>query len=134
MRRFVAEGCRVVVTDRSGQTEAPIDEFGPDAVAYARIDLSEPERAATLVDVAVDRWGRLDIVVANAGLMPSGSIESHRLDGVPLALEVNAVSTFVLAQAAAGHMGHGASIVINASVQGLQGHAGGLGYGGAPRS
>ena len=129
VRQFVAEGCRVVVTDRSGQAEALIDEFGPDAVAYSRIDLSEPERAASLVDVAVGRWGRLDIVFANAGLMPSGSIESHRVDDFRLVLEVNAVSTFVLAQAAAGHMEHGASIVINASVQGLQGHAGKLGYG-----
>jgi meso-butanediol dehydrogenase / (S,S)-butanediol dehydrogenase / diacetyl reductase len=127
-RRFVAEGCRVVVTDRSGKAAALVDEFGPDAVAHERVDLSEPERAATLVDVAVGRWGRLDVVFANAGVMPAGSIEVHRLDEFRLALEVNTVSTFVLAQAAARRMERGASIVINASVQALQGHPGRIGY------
>ena len=60
--------------------------------------------------------------------MPAGSIEDHRLDEFRDALEVNAVSTFVLAQAAARHMERGASVIINTSVQALQGHRGKLGY------
>jgi NAD(P)-dependent dehydrogenase (short-subunit alcohol dehydrogenase family) len=73
-------------------------------------------------------WGRLDVIVANAGVMPVGSVEDHGLDDFRLALEVNAVSTFLLVQAAARHMGPGAAIVTIASVQALQGHAERVGY------
>lgn len=128
VRRFVAEGCRVLATDRSGQAEGLVDELGAGNVAYRRVDLAEPETAASLVDAALDAFGRLDIVFANAGVMPGGSIENAKLADVRLALEVNTVSTFVLAQAAAPHLAPGSSIVINASVQALQGHRDRIGY------
>jgi NAD(P)-dependent dehydrogenase (short-subunit alcohol dehydrogenase family) len=129
VRRFVAEGCRVLATDRSGQAAEHVRELGADRVAYRRVDLGKPETAASLVDAALDAFGRLDIVFANAGVMPGGTIESATVADVRLALEVNTVSTFVLAHAAAPHLGPGASIVVNASVQALQGHADRIAYG-----
>ena len=128
VRRFAAEGCRVLATDRSDGVAALAAELGPERVASECVDLGEPERSARLVDAALERWGRLDVLFANAAVMPAGSIEDHRLDDFRHALEVNAVSTFVLAQAAARHMEHGASIIVNSSVQALQGHRGKLGY------
>jgi NAD(P)-dependent dehydrogenase (short-subunit alcohol dehydrogenase family) len=128
VRRFVAEGCRVLATDRSGQAEEHVRALGADLVAYRRVDLAEPEMAASLVDAALDAFGRLDILFANAGVMPGGTIESASLSDVRFALEVNTVSTFVLANAAAPHLGPGASIVINASVQALQGHTDRIAY------
>jgi NAD(P)-dependent dehydrogenase (short-subunit alcohol dehydrogenase family) len=128
VRRFVAEGCRVLATDLSDRVERLADELGRELVACERVDLAEPDQVRTLVDAAIGCWGRLDVLFANAAVMPAGSTEDHRLDEFRLALEVNAVSTFVLAQAAAKCMEPGASIVINSSVQGLQGHRGQLGY------
>ena len=128
VRRFVAEGAHVVVTDRSGQAEGLVAELGPSRVAYLRIDLAEPEGAAALVDLAIKHFDRLDIIFANAGVMPSGTIADHSLEDFRLALDVNTVSTFVLSQAAVPHLPRGGSIVICASVQGLQGHADRIGY------
>jgi len=128
VRRFDAEGCRVVATDRSGQAADHVTAFGAERVAYRRIDLAQPETAASLVNVALETFGQLDIVFANAGVMPAGGIEDGTLEDFRLALDVNTVSTFVLARAAAPHLVPGASIVINASVQALQGHGGRIAY------
>jgi NAD(P)-dependent dehydrogenase (short-subunit alcohol dehydrogenase family) len=128
-RRFAAEGARLVVSDRSGQAEGLVAELGADRVAYLRVDLARPQNAASLVDLALERFGRLDTVFANAGVMPAGSVATQTLADFHLTLDVNATSTFVLAQAAARHLPDGrGTIVICASVQGLQGHANRLGY------
>lgn len=127
-RRFAAEGARVVVTDRSGQAADLVAEVGDDRVAYQRVDLARPEDAAQLVELAMERFGRVDTVFANAGVMPPGSVETQTLADFHLTLDVNTVSTFVLAQAAVRHMPRGGSIVICASVQGLQGHGDRVAY------
>ena len=127
-RRFAREGCRLVLSDRSGRAAALASELGPGRAIYRRVDLSRPEDASALVEDAMREWGRLDIVVANAGVMPTGSIEEHSLDDFRLAFEVNDVATFVLMQAAARRMERGASMVSVASVQALQGHAERVGY------
>ena len=128
-RRFAAEGARLVVSDRSGQAKDLVTELGADRVAYLRVDLARPQDAAALADLAIDRFGRLDTVFANAGVMPPGTVETQTLENFHLTLDVNAASTFVLAQAAAPHLPDGrGTFVICASVQGLQGHANRLGY------
>ena len=127
-RTFVREGCRVVLSDRSGKAGGVAAGIGTDLAIYRRLDLSEAETAPSLVDAALDEWGRLDIVVANAGIMPTGSIENHSVEDFRRALEVNDVATFVLLQAAARRMERGGSIVTIASVQALQGHAERVGY------
>jgi meso-butanediol dehydrogenase/(S,S)-butanediol dehydrogenase/diacetyl reductase len=128
-RRFVAEGARVVVTDRSGQAAGLIDELGPERVAYLRVDLGHADDAARLVPFALERFGRLDTLFANAGIMPAGTVTSQDLDDFRMTLEVNTTSVFVLSRAAAPHLPDGrGSIVICASVQGLQGHGDRVGY------
>jgi NAD(P)-dependent dehydrogenase (short-subunit alcohol dehydrogenase family) len=126
--RFVDEGCRVVLSDRSGKAAALATELGAERAVYQRVDLANAEETPTLVDVAMEAWGSLDIVVANAGVMPTGSVEDHSLEDFRHALEVNSVSTFTLVQSAVRRMERGASIVTVASVQALQGHAERVGY------
>lgn len=87
VRRFVAEGYRVLATDRSGRAENLVQEPGVDRVAYLHVDLGRPEDAVALVGATAARWGRLDMVVANAGVMPTGSVATHTLEGFRLALE-----------------------------------------------
>ena len=127
-RRFTDEGCRVLVSDRSGRASALVDELGSDRVVYERVDLTSAEAIPNLVEVAFRAWGRLDIVLANAGVMPVGSVEDHTLEDFRLALEVNSVSTFLLVQAAVRRMERGGSVIIVSSVQALQGHANRVGY------
>jgi NAD(P)-dependent dehydrogenase (short-subunit alcohol dehydrogenase family) len=128
VRRLVRDGCRVLLSDSSGRAEALAAELGTDEAMYQQVDLSDAERAPLLVDSAIRRWGRLDVVVANAGVMPVGSIEEHGLDDFRRALEVNTLATFTLVQAGVRHMQRGGSVVTVASVQALQGHAERVGY------
>lgn len=65
---FLAEGARVVVNSRHRDAaEAAAGELGANAVAVAA-DVSTPDGAQALIDGALARFGRLDILVANAGI------------------------------------------------------------------
>jgi ketoreductase RED2 len=67
-RRFAAAGVSVVINSRTanGGGEALATEL-PDAT-YVRADVSDADDARRLVDTALDRWGRLDLVVNAAGV------------------------------------------------------------------
>ncbi len=62
--RFVAEGALVVAADRDAEALAT---FEHDRVAPSVLDVTEPAAAATLIEAALDRFGRLDVMFANAG-------------------------------------------------------------------
>src|SRR4051812_17749413 len=65
-RVLAAAGARVVVTARrTDRLEALAAEL-PDALVVSG-DITSPEMPARLVDVAIDRYGRLDVIVNNAG-------------------------------------------------------------------
>src|SRR5437773_2854104 len=78
---FAEEGARVVVNDLGGewdgtgadpraasQVAEEIQAVGGEAVAHFE-DISEPWGAASLLQGAVDTWGRLDVLVNNAGIL-----------------------------------------------------------------
>ena len=78
-------------------------------------------------DVAVDRFGRLDIVIANAGITLFGDFLSYPETDLRRVLDLNAAGTFLLAQAAARQMvsqGTGGSLLFMSSVVGHQAHKG----------
>ncbi len=65
-RRYAAEGARVVVADLNDQTGGKIaDEIGG---AYVHADVSDRDDVRTMIRTAVDRFGRLDTMVNNAGV------------------------------------------------------------------
>ena len=65
-RRFAAEGARVVIADLNDQTGGRIaDEIGG---AYVHADVSDHDDVRTMIRTAVDRFGRLDTMVNNAGV------------------------------------------------------------------
>jgi len=72
VRRFVAEGCRVVIGDiQRGPGEAFAAQFG-EAAAFAVCDVTQEAQVAALVDLAVSRFGALDILfTAPASSAPS---------------------------------------------------------------
>ena len=66
--RFVAEGARVCVLDRSEEgIEALVQDLG-DQVVGVRGDVRSPTDNATAVNACVDRFGKLDCAIANAGI------------------------------------------------------------------
>jgi NAD(P)-dependent dehydrogenase (short-subunit alcohol dehydrogenase family) len=79
-RRFVAEGARVVIGDIAvANLDAAGAELG-DAVVTSRCDVTSEDDVAALVALAVERFGRLDIAVANAGAGTASLLIDHPLD------------------------------------------------------
>jgi NAD(P)-dependent dehydrogenase (short-subunit alcohol dehydrogenase family) len=68
-RHFVAQGARVVVADLQADAgSALVEELG-DVARFARVDVAVEDDVAAAVDLAVDTWGRLDVMFNNAGVV-----------------------------------------------------------------
>lgn len=78
--RLLSEGACVMLTDRDGDTLTTIEadlkkRFGKDVVASSRCDVTDEDQVQTAFDSCARIFGGVDIVVANAGLASSASIE-----------------------------------------------------------
>jgi NAD(P)-dependent dehydrogenase (short-subunit alcohol dehydrogenase family) len=129
--RFAAAGAAVVVHHRESAARASavaeaIEAAGGSAVT-ARADVTDPDQCAGLMAAAVERYGRLDAVVAAAGLQPVAALRGMPVDGWHEVLDGNATGTFATIQAAVDAFGErGGSITIIASIEGsrpARGHA-----------
>ncbi|MHB1343315.1 MAG: SDR family NAD(P)-dependent oxidoreductase [Thermoleophilia bacterium] len=120
-RRFAAQGAKVVVTGRRLEPiEAVAREIGGIALAG---DVSDETHCIGLATAAVEAYGGLDIIVANAGVEVFGSAEHVDLDQWRDVLRVNLDGVLFSARAALGPMRArgGGSIVILGSVASLFG-------------
>lgn len=120
-RHIAAEGGKVVVTGRrSGPIEAVAAETGGIAVAG---DTTDVEHIAAAVAVARDRFGGLDVLVANAGVEVLGSVEEIDLDDWRSALQTNVDGAMLFARAAIPAMRDrgGGAIILVSSVAALAG-------------
>lgn len=124
-RLFVAEGAKVVIgdiLDQEGQQLAA--ELG-DAAVYQRLDVTKPEDWSAAVAVAQECFGKLNVLVNNAGILLCGSIESLPLETYRKVIEVNQVGCWLgmkLVLPAMKEAG-GGSIVNLSSVAGMEGVA-----------
>lgn len=104
---LAAEGASVVLNARSGdaleEAARALRDAGADVLAVAG-DISDPATPGRLVDAAVARFGRLDIVVANAGGPPPGRALEVDDDAVRAAVEANLLSSVRLVRGAVPHM------------------------------
>jgi 3-oxoacyl-[acyl-carrier protein] reductase len=127
--RFGTEGAAVVLTwyeseAGAAETVAAIEAGGGRAVA-TRADLTQPGEGQRVVDLALETYGRLDVLVANSGgLLRRSSVEECPLDLWNEALAINLTSTFVSCQAVLPHLkqrGGGAIVTVTS----LAAHDGG---------
>lgn len=125
-RLLVEEGAKVVVgarrLDRLSQLEA---ELGAENVAAVTMDVRSPEDNQRLVATAVERFGRLDTIVPNAGIGLYGGILDHDDAHVAEMIDTNFAGTVwgVRAAVPALEAAGGGDVVIVASVAGLRGGA-----------
>jgi glucose 1-dehydrogenase len=106
--RFAREGAAVVVDyvgapDVAAETEKEIAALGGRSIAVAA-DISKPDQVQTLVDGAVRAFGKLDIVVNNAGIEKKFAFVDYPLGELQKILDVNLVGPFLVSQAAARQM------------------------------
>jgi len=118
--RLVAAGASVVLVDR--EPIEWIDVLG-DAAATVTGDVADAATNAAAVDVALDRFGRLDAAVFNAGISMSGDLLGLPLEQFDRAIEVNvrAVVVGMRAVVPAMRSGGGGRIVVTASTSGIAG-------------
>jgi meso-butanediol dehydrogenase/(S,S)-butanediol dehydrogenase/diacetyl reductase len=127
-RTFAREGARVVVTGRRAEPiRAVAEKVGGLAVPG---DASDPAHAAEAVRAAVEAYGRLDVVVANAGIGLGGSAGDVDDEGWLRTIEVNLTGPLMLVRAALPAMleGGAGSIVLVSSVSGLAGETDSAAY------
>ncbi|MGH2550761.1 MAG: SDR family NAD(P)-dependent oxidoreductase [Thermomicrobiales bacterium] len=123
---FAAHGAKVIAIDvdaeRGQSVVAEIEAFGGTA-HFVQVDVSEPEAIDAVVRQSVSRWGAIDVLVNNAGIMPEGTAVSTSDATWNRVMEINLASMFRFARAVVPRMSErGGSIVNIASVQGLRGH------------
>lgn len=134
--RFAAEGAGVVLNSvRSVEAGETLARELPDAV-YVRGDVSQETACRALVDGALARWGRLDIVVNNAGaavMLDHHQLDEHTDDVWREMLDVNLLGPWYLSRAAVEPMraAGGGSIVNISSLAGVHptGSGSSLAYG-----
>lgn len=112
---LAAEGASVVVNYASSQAGADavvarINAAGGKAVAV-RGDVSRKADAEAIVDAAIRQFGRLDILVNNSGVYGFAPLEDITEEDFHRHFNVNVLGLLLTTQAAARHMGEGASII-----------------------
>jgi NAD(P)-dependent dehydrogenase (short-subunit alcohol dehydrogenase family) len=124
-RLFAAEGAKVVVADVDEEgLKALTAEIG-DAAAHAVTDVTDSAQVRAAVDLAVERYGGLDIAFANAGIFGvPASIAEYPEDVFDRVMAVNVRGSFLLAKHALAAMRDGGSLIFNSSVVGLLSEAG----------
>ena len=119
-RAFVAEGASVLLAGISEpDLRAGAAELG-DRAAWTVTDVADSAQVKTAVDTTVERFGRLDVVVANAGIAgATGPIAEYPEDAFDQTLAVHVRGAFLLCKHSVPFLTGGASIIITSSVVGL---------------
>ena len=143
---LAAEGAMVVVNDLGGardgtgastsMADGVVDEIlaaGGEAVAHYG-SVTSREDAQGMVDAAVNQYGKIDILIANAGILRDKSFKNMTDDMWDVVLDVHLRGTYLTTKVAFDQMleqGTGGRIIMTSSTSGLLGNFGQTNYGAA---
>jgi len=140
---LASRGCKVVVNDvgasirggepDTGVAQAVVDEIvaaGGEAIANADT-VATPEGGKAIVQAALDRWGRIDSLIHNAGNVRYGSIREISYEDFRSVVDVHLMGAFHVVQAAFGAMcdANFGRIVLTSSIGGIYGNKRCVNYG-----
>lgn len=138
-QRFAEEGAKVVIGDVNVEAgQEALKTLGPDA-SFVRVNVADRQDMQAWVDAAAARYGRVDVLVNNAGILRDNQLAKFK-DGelvkqmpeadFDLVIAVNLKGVFNGAQAVVPHMVKaGGGVILNASsIVGLDGNFGQTNY------
>jgi NAD(P)-dependent dehydrogenase (short-subunit alcohol dehydrogenase family) len=125
-RLFVSEGARVqIIGIDESKLDAAADQLGADSVLATAADVTEEHAVARAVDEGVERFGRFDIVISNAGITGAvAPIVEYPSADFARTLAVHVLGAFHVLKHTIPHVSDGGSIIITSSVVGLIGAPG----------
>ena len=127
---LLAVGCKVVVLGRA-VPEAPVEGAGGVA-EFVACDVRDPERVAATVETVAAAYGRIDIVVNNAGGSPQAAADTASPRFSQAIVGLNLLGPLFVAQAAYPHLSESGGCIVNiASVSGVRPSPGTAIYGAA---
>jgi NAD(P)-dependent dehydrogenase (short-subunit alcohol dehydrogenase family) len=102
--RFAQEGANIACLDMADdKNEAVADEcraFGVEALAF-HCDVTDAENLAAIVKTVMDKWGRIDVLVASAGIYTGTPLADVPLKQWQRTIDINLTGTFLSNQAVA---------------------------------
>jgi len=125
---FAEEGARIIGTDIDAdgldRLRADLEVRGAECATVVG-DVSKPDDARRMIAAAVERYGRIDILVANAGVIPLGSITESGPDDWDSVMAVDGRGMFLTCKYAIEAMleSGGGSIVCLSSISGMAGQS-----------
>jgi 3-oxoacyl-[acyl-carrier protein] reductase len=137
---LIEHGAKVLINDLDGDVaEQTASELGGETVVFAG-DLTDPSAPAKLVKTAVDAWGKIDIIVNNAGYTLDAPVHKMSDDWFQRMLDIHVVAPFRIVREAAPYLREPAKaekeegvevfrkIVNVSSISGTMGNAGQANY------
>jgi NAD(P)-dependent dehydrogenase (short-subunit alcohol dehydrogenase family) len=131
VEQFVAEGAHVLIADVDEERGADLAARLGAAAAFQRTDVGEADDTQRAVDVAVERFGGLHVMVNNAGISgPRSRFLDDELGGFEAQMRVNVFGVMVGCQRAGRHMAErgGGSIINTTSIGGINAGGGLITY------
>ncbi|KAL1964557.1 hypothetical protein VTN77DRAFT_6854 [Rasamsonia byssochlamydoides] len=116
-QRVARAGASVVINYRAdaAAAEALVQEIGPDRALAVQADVSKLEDINRLVDAAVQRFGRIDVVIPNAAVMPMRDLASTTEEDFDRTFALNVKGPYFLVQAASRHIPPGGRVILVSS-------------------
>jgi NAD(P)-dependent dehydrogenase (short-subunit alcohol dehydrogenase family) len=131
---FVEEGSKVVFCSRNEKEgkafEAEMNKKGPGEALFIRADVSKPEDIRHVIEATVERFGRIDCLINNAGWHPPHkTIDEFSIEDFRSLLNLNIVSYFAACKYALPHLRKVKGNIINmSSLVGIMGQLGATTY------
>lgn len=122
-KRFVAEGAKVVITGRRMELLEQVAAQAPEGTILPfKGDVSDVESAKAMVEATIKFGGKIDVLVNNAGIDPSGTVVDIPVEQWKKLIGINLTGPFLMMKAAIPEMikQGGGSIINIASLAGLR--------------
>lgn len=129
---FLGEGAKVALVDydTSGEERAKELKANGSDVEYFQVDVANRESVDQMVAGVMERFGRIDILINNAGITRDGMLTKLLQEDFQKVIDVNLTGVFNCTQAVVPHMiaGGKGKIVSTSSVSGVYGNVGQTNY------